>query len=277
LRTFAHAQAVSSTDQIYSFDPTFVHSPVSIEAPEPEIPDQARQQKLDGLCAVDIVVDKKGHPENPRIVRCTSPVFAENSLKAAKRYRFVPATTVLDNKPVSFSMHIRISYRLGPDRDPIRLPRPKMKIRFLLPSQHAPASPDGNGVYTLSQDFEKSNSLPKMLRFADAGFSPAAYSLKEGAGCVAAVTINEAGQTTDAEITKCDDFSLEQSGAPLSSEVTILASGLERQTRSRARIHSSCLCRIRNVLRTLKDAKFSRTWDLCPAQYPLRQKEVLSL
>jgi hypothetical protein len=186
-----------------------VHTPVPIQTPESEMPDKARRQQLEGLCALTIVVDRKGLPQNPRIVRCTDPIFAESSLNAVKRYRFVPATTVADNKPVLFNMHIEISYRFGPSANPVALPRPRIKTGFLVGSQSAPSVPDRNGVYTLTREFDPPNSFPQIQRFVNAGFGRAAFSLEDGAGCVAALTIDETGHPTDAQITKCDDPSLE--------------------------------------------------------------------
>ena len=207
--TLAHAQAVLHPDQIYSFNPTVIHSPVLIQAPDPKMPDEARRKGLDGLCALDIVVDKKGSPQNPRVVRCTDPVFVENSLKVVKKYRFAPATTVADSKPVFFSTHIEISYSSGPNSGPVPTPRPRVKLGFLLPSQHAPAAPGEDGIFTLSRNFDTPNSLPRILRFEDAGFGRAAFFLKDGAGCIAALTLDDTGRQTDVQITKCDDPSLE--------------------------------------------------------------------
>jgi hypothetical protein len=208
LCTLAHAQT-PSPDQVYSFDPTVVHSPVPIQAPESEMPDQARRQQLDGLCILNIVVDRNGIPQNPRIVRCTDPIFAENSLKAVKKYRFMPATTVAANKRVLFTMHIEISYRFGADPNPVHLPRPDIKIGFLVKSGPSQSGPDKTGIYALSHDFDAPNSFPKLLRFANAGFGRAAFSLEDGAGCTATLTIDETGRPTDAQIIKCDDPSLE--------------------------------------------------------------------
>src|ERR1700738_5424392 len=171
------------------------------------MPDQARRQQLDGLCALAIIRDRRALPQAPRLVRCTDPIFAENSLKVVKKYRFVPAKTVADNKPVLFSMHIEIIY--GPNLNPVSLPRPHTRIGFLIGSQPTPSGPDRNGVYALSHEFDPPNSMPQILRFANEGFGRAAFSLEDGAGCVAALTIDETGHPTDAQITRCDDPSLE--------------------------------------------------------------------
>ena len=147
LFTAAHAQT-PPPDQVYTIDPKIVHAPVPIVLPEADMPNQARYRQVNGLCAVDVVVDRKGFPQNTRVVRCTNPIFAESSLNAVKRYRFKPATTVQDNKPVAVLMHIEVNYRFS--RDPIRLPQPHIRLDFLIPSQPIPAQPDKAGVYTLS-------------------------------------------------------------------------------------------------------------------------------
>jgi hypothetical protein len=196
-------------EQVYKFNPAVVHSPVPIQAPDAKMPEQAKQQKLDGLCTLAIVVDRKGIPQEPQIVRCTDTIFAENSLKAVKEYRFVPATTVADSKPVLFSMHVEISFQSQPDSGPVPLPQPKFKLSFLLPPQPAPVGPDAKGIYTLSRDFGPPNSFPKIQRFANVGFGRAAFSLEDGSGCIALLTLDESGHTTNAQIAKCDDPSLE--------------------------------------------------------------------
>ena len=52
LSILAHAQSISSPDQIYS-DPKVVHPPVPIRIAEADMPDQARRQQLDGLCILN--------------------------------------------------------------------------------------------------------------------------------------------------------------------------------------------------------------------------------
>lgn len=207
LCTLAHPQA-ASTDQVYTYDPKVVNLPVPTHTPEAEMPDQARRQQLPGLCSLDIVIDRKGLPQNPHIVRCTDPLFADNSLKAVKQYRFQPATRVQDNSPVLFRTHVEISYRFGPNPGSIPIPRPHIRLEFLLPQQADSSEPDSAGIYTLSRAFEQ---IPRLQRFANAGFGRAAFSLDDGAGCIVALTLDETGRPTDAQITKCDDHALEQS------------------------------------------------------------------
>jgi TonB family protein len=209
LCTLAHAQATLPPDQVLSFDPKVVRAPVPIDTPIAEMPDQARRRHLAGFCAVAVIVDQRGHPQNVRVVRCTDSMFSENSLNAVRNYRFRPATSLQDNKPVPCKMTIEVSYGFEPNRDPIPRPRPRIKVGFLVPSQPVLSGPDNNGIYALSRDFDPPNSLPTILRFADTGFSRAAFLLDDGAGCIAELTIDERGQPTDAKITECNSHSLE--------------------------------------------------------------------
>ena len=209
LCALAHAQT-PSPDQVYSFDPKVVHPPVPIWTAEADMPDQARRQQLDGFCTIALVVDKKGLPQNARVLRCSDPIFADSSLAVVKNYRFKPATTVQENKTVLFKMNIEVSYRFGPNRGPISLPRPHIKLDFLLPSQPARPEPDSAGTYTLSHVFDPPNALPRLQRFVGVGFGRTAFSLDDGAGCIAAIDIDETGQPTDVKITECDDPSLEE-------------------------------------------------------------------
>jgi hypothetical protein len=173
------------------------------------MPDEARQRKLKGLCAISVLVDKRGLPQDPHIVRCADPIFAENSLEAVKKYRFVPATTVAQNKTVLFNMHIEMSYAFGPNRLPLSLPGPRIRIGFLVPSQSGLSVSDDARIRTLSHNFDPPNSYPKLERFASAAFARAAFSLEDDASCIAVLNIDETGHLTEAQIAKCDDPSPE--------------------------------------------------------------------
>ena len=177
LFTCAYAQT-PPPDQAYTIDPKIARAPVPIETPEADMPNQARHQQVNGLCVVDIIVDRKGLPQNPRVVRCTDPIFAENSLIAVKRYKFKPATAVRDNQPVPVRMHIEVNYRFGLSRDPVRLPPPHIRLGFLISSQPTSAEPDTAGLYTLSHAFDSPNSFPRMQRFVGMGFGRAAFVLE---------------------------------------------------------------------------------------------------
>jgi hypothetical protein len=208
LCAFAHSQS-PSPDQVYTIDPKIIHPPVPIRTPESEMPDLARLQQHGGLCVLEIIVDKHGFPQTPRVIHCTDPAFAANSLNAVRKYTFHPATTIQDNSPVAARMHIEIKYSFGGDTRPIPLPRPRIRVGFLVPQEPA-SEPDSNGIYSLSAAFHPPDSPPKLLGFANAGFGRAAFSQDDGAGCLVVLTIDSNGVPSDPQITKCDARSLEE-------------------------------------------------------------------
>ena len=211
LCTLAHAQSSGSTGQAASVDPTLVHPPLPVQTPIAEMPDQARRQHLSGICALNIEIDAKGLPHNMRVVRCSDPIFVQNSLDAAKKYRFQPAKTIDGNKPVPYTMHLEISYRLDSTFDDAFLSQPRIRVGFLVPTKPGSTEPDSTSIYALSHSFDAPNSFPILKRFVNDGFGHAAFFYDDGAGCVVRLKIDENGKPSDAQITKCDGPSLEKS------------------------------------------------------------------
>ncbi len=75
-----------------------VSFPVPLVSPEAEFSDEARRAKYQGVCAISIVVDTRGYPQNPRVVRSLGMGLDEKALEAVSRYRFKPA--LKNGKPV---------------------------------------------------------------------------------------------------------------------------------------------------------------------------------
>ncbi len=87
-----------------------VRPPVPIFAPEPEFSDQARMAKYQGECIVEVVVDTKGMPRNPRVIRHLGMGLDQKALEAVEKYRFKPAT--LGGRPVAVRMDILIDFHI---------------------------------------------------------------------------------------------------------------------------------------------------------------------
>ena len=68
-----------------------VRPPVPLNAPAAEMSNEARLKNISGICMVSIIVDEKGKTTNVRLIRCTDPIFAANSISAVSKYRFKPA------------------------------------------------------------------------------------------------------------------------------------------------------------------------------------------
>lgn len=87
-----------------------VTPPVTIYAPEPEFSDQARMAKFQGQCIVEVVVDAKGLPRNPKVIRALGMGLDEKALAAVKQYRFKPAS--LQGKPVPVMIDIVVDFHI---------------------------------------------------------------------------------------------------------------------------------------------------------------------
>lgn len=106
-----------------------IHAPVPITAPEAIMPAEARRSKTPGLCIVSLIVDVNGLPQNPTIIRCSDPMFGQNSLDAVRKYRFQPARRIDDGEPVPAKIAVEINYRFS--REPFE---PPAKIESALAS-----------------------------------------------------------------------------------------------------------------------------------------------
>ncbi len=92
-------------------DTAKVHAPVPLITPEAEIPDEARLKLENGMCVLSLTVDAEGVPKNPQVVRCTDPIFMENSIKTAMKYRFQPARRIDNGAPVPVIITIEENFR----------------------------------------------------------------------------------------------------------------------------------------------------------------------
>ncbi len=186
--------------------PRKVHAPVPVLTPDAEFPAEARNSGKEGLCDVSLIVDAKGMPQNPKVIRCTNRVFAENSLIAVQKYRFKPAQTA-DGKAIPVTITVEVNFRLhGGALTNVQQPPVSIAYVFLSPPGMETEEPDRNGVYPLSKRLVS----PKMIEFANKGFGDAALSLPEGVGCHIVVTIDITGKASDAQVSECDKARLEK-------------------------------------------------------------------
>lgn len=85
-------------------------APLAIDAPEVRYPFSAAERDQEGWVIVEMDIDEKGRPYNTAIVRADADrVFHRSSLRALKKFRFVPAT--LDGQAVAVTgKRYKISY-----------------------------------------------------------------------------------------------------------------------------------------------------------------------
>lgn len=87
-----------------------VSPPIITYQPEAEFSDQARMAKFQGQCVVEIVVDTKGLPQNPRVIQPIGMGLDEKALEAVKQYRFKPA--MLDGHPVPVMIDVVVDFHI---------------------------------------------------------------------------------------------------------------------------------------------------------------------
>ena len=200
-----HAQ--QSTQQT---DPAATAPPVDLETMTPprplnnveaEFPPEARAKKIDGRCAVSLIVDVTGMPRNLALVRCNDPAFEKNSLDALAKYRFKPATRK-DGTPISVQISVEINYRLDDASDPETL----VRYGFFTPPGTTSDLPGADGVYPLT----KSVTPPAITKFSDEGYGNAAFPFPGGGACEVVLTISAKGKPSDPSLTHCEQPILEK-------------------------------------------------------------------
>ena len=97
-------------DSIYIPGTGGVTNPVPLMTPEAEFSDEARRNKYQGICLISIVVDARGYPRNPRVIRSLGMGLDEKALEAVQKYRFKPA--MKDGKPVAAMIGVEVNFRL---------------------------------------------------------------------------------------------------------------------------------------------------------------------
>ena len=86
-------------------------APVPIFQPDAEFSDEARRNKYQGVCIVEIIVDARGVPQNPRVVRALGEGLDEKAIEAVMRYKFRPG--MKGGKPVAVGpVDIEVNFRL---------------------------------------------------------------------------------------------------------------------------------------------------------------------
>jgi protein TonB len=87
-----------------------VSTPVLIYKVEAEFSEEARRNKYQGVVIVNIIIDKQGNPQNPRVVRALGMGLDEKAIDAIKQYRFKPA--MKNGKPVAVQMNVEIDFHM---------------------------------------------------------------------------------------------------------------------------------------------------------------------
>ena len=95
-----------ATEDFQPFD-----TPPSIEKQvEPEYPEYAKQNQIDGTVMVRVTLSAKGKIEDARVVESSNSMFDEPALTAVRQFRFKPAYN--RGEPVRSTVMVPVHFRL---------------------------------------------------------------------------------------------------------------------------------------------------------------------
>ena len=191
----AEAQPAAQAEKIPA------HPAMPTFQPVAQMPEEAREENLGGICVLSLNVDIAGHPHDIHLVRCSDPMFAEPSLHAVSKYRFKPATTA-DGTPTAMKVTIEIKFQL----EHSSIPKFAIRFAFLSPLGTTSAAPGVDGVYPLARQIIS----PEMSVFSDQGYGNAAVGMVGNGACDVDLTIDADGVPSDAQVVRCDKPILEK-------------------------------------------------------------------
>jgi TonB family protein len=87
-----------------------VSAPKLIHSVDPKYTEEAKRDKFEGVCYVDLIVDPQGMPRDIHVAKAVGKGLDENAVKAIQQYRFEPAK--LEGKPVPVKITIKMSSRI---------------------------------------------------------------------------------------------------------------------------------------------------------------------
>lgn len=87
-----------------------VSAPRLIYYVDPEFSDEARRAKYQGVCVVQLIVDKQGNPQHIQVVRALGMGLDEKAIEAVKQYKFKPA--YYQGKPVPVIINVEVNFRI---------------------------------------------------------------------------------------------------------------------------------------------------------------------
>jgi TonB family protein len=106
----ASAQTPQELASKYSIVGHGVTAPKARFTPDPEYPEVARQQKLQGRTILWLVVNKQGEPEHIRIYEPVGGGLDDRAVEAVQRWKFFPA--MHDGQPVAVQINVEVNFRL---------------------------------------------------------------------------------------------------------------------------------------------------------------------
>ena len=83
-------------------------NPIPLNTVEAEFSDEARRAHYEGVVIVSVLIDKRGFPVKPQVVRPVGMGLDEKAIQAAEKYRFKPA--MKNGRPVAKRITIEVNF-----------------------------------------------------------------------------------------------------------------------------------------------------------------------
>ena len=90
-----------------------VSAPRVIHQLDPEYSDEARKEKIEGVCVLYVVVGPDGLPRDIRVQRVLGHGLDEKAIEAVRQWKFEPA--LKDGKPVAAAVNVEVTFHLYRD------------------------------------------------------------------------------------------------------------------------------------------------------------------
>lgn len=106
-------------EKVYRFELNGpISPPTRLESPPPEYPEEAREEKVQGVVVLEVVIDSAGHVADTQVIRDAPAGLTEAAVEAVRQWQFEPAR--LDGRPVAVQYVLTIKFSLDdpPSPDP---------------------------------------------------------------------------------------------------------------------------------------------------------------
>jgi TonB family protein len=89
-----------------------VSQPKAIKRVEPDYPEKARKENVDGSVFLEVIIDSEGNVQKVKVLKESSPhfEFGKEAVKAVRQWKFEP--TVYNGKPVAVRVRFSVEFNL---------------------------------------------------------------------------------------------------------------------------------------------------------------------
>ncbi len=103
-------RAAPDQDRVYSIKEPGVSPPQMVHQEQPQYPEEARAQRLQGSVILEAEVWQDGVAHNIRVLRTLSDALDQSAIAALRKWRFAPG--VKDGQPVKVKIAVQLQFKL---------------------------------------------------------------------------------------------------------------------------------------------------------------------